>query len=342
MKILIVTQKVNVDDDILGFFHGWILDFAKYFESVIVICLEKGRYDLPRNVRVLSLGKENNKSKLDYVSNFYKYIHRERNNYDVVFVHMNEEYVLLGGALWGLWSKKVTMWRNHPKGSFLTTLAVSLCHKVFCTSKFSFTAKYKKTVIMPVGIDTELLKPVPGVERLPKSILFLSRMSPIKKPDLLIKALSKLKDDGVDFVAGFYGNPKPEDNKYYEGLKKMVVDSGLQEKVNFYPGQPHRDVSSIYSKYKIFANLTPSGSYDKTILEAMACGCLIIASNANLKGEIDDKYIFKDGDAADLSAQIKILLQEGEDSKLRDWVNTKHSLNILGDRMAGELQKLKK
>jgi len=27
MKLLICTQKVDINDDILGFFHGWILGF---------------------------------------------------------------------------------------------------------------------------------------------------------------------------------------------------------------------------------------------------------------------------------------------------------------------------
>src|SRR3989344_8687589 len=58
MRLLIVTQKIDRDDDLLGFFHQWICEFARHCESVTVICLEKGEYALPANVRVLSLGKE--------------------------------------------------------------------------------------------------------------------------------------------------------------------------------------------------------------------------------------------------------------------------------------------
>ena len=58
MKLLIVTQKVDQNDSVLGFFHKWIIQFAGHFETVTVVCLEKGNYDLPKNVRVLSLGKE--------------------------------------------------------------------------------------------------------------------------------------------------------------------------------------------------------------------------------------------------------------------------------------------
>lgn len=55
---MIVTQKVDVNDPILGFFHRWVEEFAKHFERITVICLQKGEYNLPANVKVFSLGKE--------------------------------------------------------------------------------------------------------------------------------------------------------------------------------------------------------------------------------------------------------------------------------------------
>jgi len=97
MKLLILTQKVDKNDDILGFFHRWLKEFAGRVEKLTVICLQKGEYDLPENVKVLSLGKERGVSKLGYVLNLYKYIWVLRAQYGHVFVHMNQEYVLLAG-----------------------------------------------------------------------------------------------------------------------------------------------------------------------------------------------------------------------------------------------------
>jgi len=108
MRLLIITQKVDENDDILGFFTGWIAEFAKNCEKVTVICLQKGEFNLPDNVKVLSLGKEQLSAishqpsalqKFKYVFNFYKYILGERKNYDSVFVHMNPEYIILGAPL---------------------------------------------------------------------------------------------------------------------------------------------------------------------------------------------------------------------------------------------------
>ncbi len=60
MKLLIITQKVDMNDDVLGFMHGWVEEFSKNCEKVVVICLQKGEHDLTNNVKVLSLGKEHN------------------------------------------------------------------------------------------------------------------------------------------------------------------------------------------------------------------------------------------------------------------------------------------
>ena len=167
MRLLIITQKIDQTDPILGFFHTWVVELAKRFENIVVICLQKGEFDLPSNVKVFSLGKEKKNElriknyklwikKFGYIFNFYEFIWAERDNYDAVFVHMNQEYVLLGGLFWQIWGKKVFMWRNHPKGNILTRIAVYFSDKVFYTAPNSYTARFNKSVKMPVGVDTSV------------------------------------------------------------------------------------------------------------------------------------------------------------------------------------------
>src|SRR3989338_9057482 len=123
MRLLICTQAVDTTDPVLGFFHGWIVALAKHAEHVHVICLKKGEYRLPSNVLVHSLGKEEGRSLIKYTLRFYRSIWSLRNDYDSVFVHMNEEYVLLAGVFWRLLGKRIVLWRNHKKGSWRTRLA---------------------------------------------------------------------------------------------------------------------------------------------------------------------------------------------------------------------------
>lgn len=344
MKLLVITQSINNKNPILGFFYRWVEEFAKSFEKITIICLEKGKYTLPSNVKVLSLGKENGKSRLKYIFNFYKYIWQERKNYDVVFVHMNQEYVLLGGLLWKMLGKKITMWRNHHRGSFFTYLACSLCDKIFCTSKYSYTAKFKKTVLMPVGIDTDIFKPDNDIEKIPRSILFLGRMSPVKKPDVLINALKILKDKGVKFVAHFYGDPTPNDLQYYEFLRNKVREYGMINDISFEKGVVNDQTPAIYNSHKIFVNLSSSGMYDKTIFEAMACGMLVLASNNNLIGEINESFIFEEDNITDLEEKLeKLLLFSSEDAEesskfLIKYTEDNNSLQRLSDKLTSQLR----
>lgn len=340
MRLLIITQKVDQNDDVLGFFHGWIAEFAKHVDQVTVIALGVGEHHLPANVRVFSLGKERGVSRFGYILNFYRSVFRERKNYDIVFVHMNQEYVLFGGLFWKLFGKKIMMWRNHYAGSLSTRIAMMLSDKLFCTSKYSFTAKSKKTTLMPVGIDTGLFKKDERVEKKNDSVLFFARISPAKKPDLIIEAAHQLYGERVAFVVDFYGNPLPQHISYFNSLKAKVEDYHLAEFFHFKKGIPNRDAPHTYNTHEIFVNTSPSGMYDKTIFEAMACETLILTSNLNLKGEISDHFIFREGDTNDLAQKLAYLLALDSEirsrygKELRDYMLERHSLSTLGDRLS--------
>lgn len=338
MRLLIITQKVDLNDSVLGFFHRWIVELSKKYESIVVICLYKGKNNLPSNVKLLSLGKEDGQSKLKYIFNFYKYIWSEKNNYDSIFVHMNQEYILLAGIIWKVLKKNVYMWRNHHSGSLLTDIAAKFCTKVFCTSKFSYTAKYRNTEIMPVGVDLENFKPVESIKRVDQSVLFLGRISPVKKPNLLIKIIPEIKKEFPNLECIICGDPLPKDQKYIDQLVDMVKVADAQSYISFNKGVRNTETVDIYSKNNIFINLSSSGMYDKTIFEAIACGCLIVASNDNLIGQIDNDFIFKQDDTVELSIKIKSLLKYTPDQRvaavkrLQDFAK-KHSLSELGNRL---------
>lgn len=343
MRLLIITQKIDVKDPVLGFFHGWLLEFAKHFEKITVICLGAGEYHLPANIEVLSLGKEKKVSKISYIFSFYKYIFLKRNEYGCVFVHMNEEYVLLGGVFWKMLGKKVLMWRNHRNGSFLTDAAVYLSDKVFCTSKDSYTARFKKTKLMPVGIDTSFFKKSTASAKKRNSLLFFGRISPIKKVEIFIEACRLLKEKKVNFSAEIVGDAPSRDYSYYNSVKMIVEQSGLDGFVLFKPAINFSEAPSLYNQYDIYVNATPTGSFDKTIFEALACETLVVTSNQALHRFLDDKFIFSEGDSSQLADRLHQIFELSEDKKTdggiegRKRVVTVHSLSLLAGKIAEEV-----
>ncbi len=307
MRLLVITQKVDERDSVLGFFHRWLVEFSKNFEFVTVICLGKGEYHLPSNVKVFSLGKEGGTGKIKYILNFYKYIWTERKNYDAVFVHMNQEYVLLGWKFWKLWSKKIYLWRNHKMGNVLTNLAVMVSDKVFCTSRGSYTARFKKTMLMPVGIDSTFFRKMPEIQKIPNSILLLTRISPVKHVDVFIDALKKLSEK-KNFTAYIYGDPTPADADYYKKISTQAEDLVQSGKLVFKPGIPNTDTPAVYNEHEIFVNLTDSGSFDKTIIEAMLCEEIVLISNESLADLVEKRLMFADKDSANLAERLDEVL----------------------------------
>ncbi|MEK7095071.1 MAG: glycosyltransferase [Patescibacteria group bacterium] len=267
MKLLIITQKVSKDDPILGFFHRWIFEFSKYCESITVICLEKGSYELSQNTKVLSLGKEEGVSRLKYLSRFYSYIWKERKNYEAVFVHMNPIYVILGGMIWRMLGKKISLWYTHKNVDWKLRLAEKLTHQIFTASKESFRLSSKKLEVVGHGIDYDFFFPQ-NSNVVPKSLLSVGRLMPVKRHDLAIRAAAltgwKLS------IAG--------DGPERENLKMLAQKLGTT--VEFLDSLTQTQLRDEYRKASFLIHTSETGSLDKVILEALACGLKVISTSS--------------------------------------------------------------
>lgn len=338
MKLLILTQKVNSQDPILGFFHRWIEEFALHYESVVVICLEKGDFNLPKNVRVLSLGKETKKSRLKYLINFYKYIWLERKNYDQVFVHMNQIYVLLGFFVWKILGKKVGLWYTHKAVTLSLRLATYIVDFIFTASSESFLIKSKKLNIVGHGIDILKLKPITDSSsdnRQNFSIITVGRISKVKNQHILIEAISYLKNKGVVCELVIVGGPVTgNDFVYLNQLKELVHQLNL-ETISFLGPLPNHDIITCLYQSDLFINLSDTGSLDKAVLEAMASGTLVLSSNKAFESILQPFNLYltdnKSVIVADKINDIKNNLNDYKKSliPLRNIVVDNHDLNKL-------------
>ncbi|MBI3631998.1 MAG: glycosyltransferase family 4 protein [Candidatus Vogelbacteria bacterium] len=312
MKLLILTQKVDINDDILGFMHGWIREFANHVEKITVICLQQGEYYLPKNVSVSSLGKEGGQSRFKYLWNFYKYIWQERKNYDTVFVHMNPIYLVFGGFFWKLQGKKTALWYTHRKVDLKLKIAEKFVDVIFTASKESFQLESDKIKVLGHGIPIDDFKNpntlAQGLYGNQLKIISVGRITPIKNLDTLVEAANILNDRGVDFKITLVGGTINEgDEKYLEKLKKMVNDFRLNDCVVFAGSVPNREIKKYYWENDFSINLCPAGGVDKAVLESMAAGLLVIVSNkafADYLGEFKDTLLFRERDEEDLVDKI--------------------------------------
>lgn len=322
MKLLIITQKVDNNDGVLGFFHDWIAEFAKHCEQVTVICLFEGVYELPGNVKVLSLGKERNNFlrrggsifsaaadqfllRLRYIFKFYRLILGERKNYDAVFVHMNPEYVVLGGIFWKIMGKKIGLWYAHGSVNVLLRIAERIVDYIFSASSESFRIKSAKKNILGHGIDVRKFNQTLAGNKNVFIIVSVGRISPVKKYEVILEAAKILvASKAFDFEVRIIGGAIDEKGrKYLEYLEKIVLDSGLEKVVEFVGEVANKDLHE-YLHGDVFVHTSQTGSLDKAMLEAMAAGLVVISSNDAAGAVLKDENLLFDGSGAQLAEKI--------------------------------------
>ena len=342
MRLLITTQAVDLNDPALGFFHLWIEALAKECEQVHVICLKEGIHRLPQNVSVHSLGKETGRSRLKYVWRFYRILYALRKDYDAVFVHMNSEYVVLGGLFWRQWGKHIVLWRNHRLKGFSTWLAVHMADTVLYTSPSAYVARFGNAKRMPIGIDTETFAPA-GTRAPDNSILFFGRLDEVKHPDVFVAALGKLYERGTSFSADIVGDPTHAGSLYAQTIHKAAGNLTRADVLQMRPSIANADAPELFRSHAIYVNLTPSGSFDKTIGEAASCGSIIVAANEVLRGILPDALIVDQLSAESVARGIEAALKLSADERttlsrtLREYVVREHSLSLLARRLMGIL-----
>lgn len=333
MNLLMVTQTVDLDDPVLGFFHAWIQELALHAEKITVICLKEGTHTLPQNVTVRSLGKEKiegrKQKRVHYILQFLNHLFHAR--YDSVFVHMNEEYVLLGGLLWRLLGKRVVLWRNHLQGSWRTRLACFLAHQVLYTSPSAFVARYPHARKMPIGIDTERF--APRGEAPKGTLLILGRLDPVKNLEVVFDALTLL--EGTPISCDVYGEPSVGHEAYAKNLRRTYAQLEQSGILRYHGAVKNTETPALYAGHDLYINTTPSGSFDKTIGEAMACGALVVCANEAVRDVLPQDLIVQSNSGESVAHGIEAALsltdteRRALKEKLRQYIEDYHSLRLL-------------
>ncbi len=336
INLLICTQKVDQNDPVLGFFHEWLKEFAKYCDKLTVICLEKGEYDLPQNVQVLSLGKEKRISRIVYIFKFYYYIWKYSHNYDSVFVHMNPEYICLGGLFWRFWRKKIALWYMHRNVDLKLRIAEKLTNLVFSATRDSFRLKTKKLKITGHGINVDQL-PYKYHQLHKDRINFINigRLSSIKGIENLIEFAKKIKEKNINFIFKVVGDFS---NKEYENkIKALVRKYNLENEIIFIGSVSNLKIGQYLQESDFFIHTGKTTSLDKSILEAMSTGTFVftnVLSSSNiLIGNNLELLTYNNIDKLVNNFDEFVLLEEGERKnislKLRNIVLENHNLKNL-------------
>ena len=287
MRLLLFNLVTDADDPVLGFTTTWINGLAAHCEAVDVITMKLGRLAVAPNVKVYSVGKEKGYSELRRAFEFYRILLSllRQHHYEACFAHMMQVFALMAAPVLKLYHVPITLWYAHKATGRTLQLAEKLVDHVVTASPESFRLPSTKVQVIGHGIDTALFTPVnesalTSQSQKPFTVISVGRIAPVKRLEIIIAAVKALREQEWTHVRLILvGEVAAHDTAYGAGLRKLVADTQLSDAVTFTGGIPYEAVVHEYQQADLVVNMSATGSMDKAVLEAMACGLPVVTAN---------------------------------------------------------------
>ena len=150
-----------------------------------------------------------------------------------------------------------------------------------------------------------------------KLLLYVGRIDPVKGLSTLIEALAFLKKSGFFeqeklklIVIGGGGRPQDLIQKNeYKKVFQSIKQSGLSDDVRFLGSREQEDLRDYYSAADALVVPSLYESFGLVVLEALACGTPVIASNVGRMNtmikEGKNGLVFTPGDSKELAGRIR-------------------------------------
>jgi glycosyltransferase involved in cell wall biosynthesis len=159
--------------------------------------------------------------------------------------------------------------------------------------------------LVPVGVDPDLFKPVPGVTRVPgRLITTASADVALKGLAYLLEAMAKLRADGLPITLTVIGKPKA-------GKSIDLIDRyGLAEHVTFVSGVPDERIVELYAEAELAIVPSLYEGFSLPAIEAMCTGTPLVATDGGALPEVtgadgDTVFRCRKGDSDDLARAIR-------------------------------------
>ncbi|MCC7446416.1 MAG: glycosyltransferase family 4 protein [Anaerolineae bacterium] len=368
MRLLMITQKLDPADPVLGFTLDWVRALAARVDRLHVLCLENrlvngisvgAQHAAPlqssiggeANLHIYSMGKERGYGRGRELLAFYRALWTLAPQVDVIFSHMVPRYALLAWPVAKLYRLPIGLWYVHPAANRELRLAAQLVDWIATADPTSFPLPGKAQALGH-GIDAARFCPDDTPKDTPPLIAAVGRLSPAKHFETLLDAAAILRDQYGDPPCQFAVAGAAPPNAlpgYRESLLAKRGALGLSPaRFQFLGGVQSADVVQLYRRAALAVNLTPRGFFDKAALEAMLIGVPLVGANpafAALWGEDTSRLqIDSPTDGGGLAQRIADLLRMDQAERgrigavLRTRTLAAHSLDGLMDRLVALME----
>lgn len=309
-RLVFVTQAYDPASTILGVTRDWVAALAARCAGVDVIAAAAPAGQVsPPNVRVISLGKERGASRAAQALHLAQALAATVPRAGAVLVHMVPRFAVIAFPFAATARLPLALWYAQGGVDRSLRLAARLVGHIVTPTRDSFPLAgagiTRRIAVTGHGIDTRRYVPgapggpdarggpaAPGEPVLAgtRRLLAVGRLSPSKRYDLLLDALSRLPDHTWRLrIAGppLYSS----DHAHADALRRRAVSLGIAEQVQFAGEVPYTAMPGEYREAWLLAHTSATGSLDKVVLEALACGTPVIStapSSRTALGAISD------------------------------------------------------
>jgi glycosyltransferase involved in cell wall biosynthesis len=133
----------------------------------------------------------------------------------------------------------------------------------------------EKIQLFPNWIDTGLFSPDASIEKMPRSVVSVGRLGPVKRFDLLIDACSTAEVSLLTLVG---------EGQDQEALQRRATEKNVP--VRFLGAQPQSSLPGILRQHDVFALTSMTEGHPKALLEAMACAMPCIGTDVQGINEV--------------------------------------------------------
>ncbi len=163
---------------------------------------------------------------------------------------------------------------------------------VHCTARSEQDQSHKwyprgRPAVVPLIFDLSPFLELPGPdlarEAFPAAfsgeptVLFLGRLHPIKRIDLLIETVARLRDDGRPCRLLVAGRGEPP---YEQSLRALAESHQLAGRVDFLGFVSGAEKASLYEAAEVFALPSHHENWGFVLVEALACGTPVVTTRA--------------------------------------------------------------
>jgi len=216
-------------------------------------------------------------------------------------------------------------WRMYLRWSVLEKLILPAADRLISISR-TMTDDIRRAVRYPIGkvrtvhhgvgpefrpVDDEAaLDAARETYRLPGSyVLFVGHLYPQKNFATLLRAFERIRRE-VDHDLVVVGRPRWK----YEGDLRLIDTLGLGDRVHFLHYVPYEDLPAIYTLASCLAFPSLYEGFGLVQVEAMACGCPVVAARAGAIPEIagDAALLFDPTSPDELAGALLRVIRDRE------------------------------